>query len=77
MKKSGKFWQEDYWDRMIRNERHLKKCHEYIIQNPFNAHLHDGQYRLYITEGGFSNPPTEEKSRGLENPRSVGEENLR
>lgn len=28
------------------------------------------------TEGGFSDPPTE-KSRGLENPRSVWEENLR
>ena len=72
LKKSGIFWQEDYWDRMVRNDRHLQKCHEYIIQNPIKAHLNDGQYLLYSTEGGFSNPPTGEKNNGLENPRSVG-----
>ncbi|MFZ2658535.1 MAG: transposase [Victivallales bacterium] len=69
LNKTGDFWQEDYWDRMVRGEMHLRKCHEYILQNPVKAHLHDGQYRVYATEGGLSSPPTEGK-RGLENPRS-------
>jgi REP element-mobilizing transposase RayT len=30
----GQVWQEEYWDRMIRNERHLIAVRAYIARNP-------------------------------------------
>ena len=38
----GKLWQEEYWDRLIRNERHYFKCADYIRRNPEKAGLKDG-----------------------------------
>ena len=32
----GKFWQRNYHDRIIRNEKELFKIREYIRNNPFN-----------------------------------------
>jgi REP element-mobilizing transposase RayT len=32
--RTGQVWQEDYWDRMIRNERHLNAVRSYIARNP-------------------------------------------
>jgi REP element-mobilizing transposase RayT len=32
--REGMLWQEDYWDRMIRNERHLNAVRSYIARNP-------------------------------------------
>ena len=46
----GKLWQEDYWDRIVRNERHFLKCMEYIQKNPERAKLGAGQYVLYVKE---------------------------
>lgn len=43
----GTLWQEDYWDRLIRNERHYYTCREYIRQNPVKAKLRDGQFILF------------------------------
>ncbi|MFK5923133.1 MAG: transposase [Verrucomicrobiota bacterium] len=43
----GSLWQEDYWDRLIRNSRHFAKCLEYIRNNSGKAHLHKSQYLLY------------------------------
>jgi REP element-mobilizing transposase RayT len=51
--KSGKLWQDDYWDRLIRNEGHFFKAAEYIHENPVKAKLLEGQFLL---ERGFSNP---------------------
>lgn len=53
---SGSLWQEDYWDRLIRNERHFAKCAEYIRENPVKAKLRKGQFVLFEKERGFSNP---------------------
>jgi type I restriction enzyme R subunit len=44
--KQGSLWQEGYWDRMIRNERHFFKCREYIKKNPKRAKLRTGEYIL-------------------------------
>jgi REP element-mobilizing transposase RayT len=33
----GRFWQEDYWDRFIRNETHLSAA--YVENNPVKAGL--------------------------------------
>jgi len=35
----GKFWQEDYYDRFMRNEKHYNAVHAYIVNNPVKAGL--------------------------------------
>jgi REP element-mobilizing transposase RayT len=37
--RSGAFWQTEYWDRFIRNERHFAAAESYIDQNPVKAGL--------------------------------------
>ena len=37
--RSGAFWQEDYYDTLIRDEAHLKKAIRYTEQNPAKAGL--------------------------------------
>jgi REP element-mobilizing transposase RayT len=37
--RTGPVWQEDYWDRLVRNERHLDACQRYIAGNPVKAGL--------------------------------------
>jgi type I restriction enzyme R subunit len=43
----GPLWQEDYWDRMIRNEAHFAKCVDYILSNPEKAGLREGEFICY------------------------------
>jgi REP element-mobilizing transposase RayT len=59
--KNGTLWQEEYWDRMIRNERHFEKSVNYIAMNPVKAKLRAGEFLL----GGRIL-----KSAGLESPGS-------
>ena len=35
----NKVWQEDYWDRFIRDENHFKSSVNYILENPVKAGL--------------------------------------
>ncbi len=37
--RSGPFWQDDYWDTYIRNERHFESALSYIANNPVKAGL--------------------------------------
>jgi putative transposase len=37
--RSGKFWQEDYYGTLIRDETHLKRAIRYTEQNPVKAYL--------------------------------------
>ena len=37
--RSGPFWQTEYWDRFIRDERHFAAVEDYIDQNPVKARL--------------------------------------
>jgi len=39
LNRSGKFWQEDYYDTLVRDEAHLKKAIRYTEQNPVKAFL--------------------------------------
>ena len=39
LRRSGKFWQEDYYDTLIRDETHLKRAIRYTEQNPVKAFL--------------------------------------
>jgi type I restriction enzyme R subunit len=48
LKKRGPVWQEDYWDRLIRNESHWAKCREYILENPPKARLSQNEFILFI-----------------------------
>jgi REP element-mobilizing transposase RayT len=47
MKTEGAVWQEDYWDRLIRNEAHWLKCREYIRENPLRARLSKDQFIFF------------------------------
>ena len=37
--RAGQLWQEDYWDRYIRDEEHFRKARRYIESNPVKAGL--------------------------------------
>ena len=37
--RSGPFWQTEYWDRFIRDDRHFTAAEDYIDQNPVKAGL--------------------------------------
>lgn len=37
--RTGKFWMEEYYDRYIRDDNHLQKTINYILNNPANAGL--------------------------------------
>ena len=41
----GRLWQPDYWDRLIRSQRHFDWVQRYIRKNPEN--LPPGTYRLW------------------------------
>jgi len=39
LRRTGAFWQTEYWDRFIRNETHFAVAEDYIDQNPVKAGL--------------------------------------
>jgi len=47
LKRHGQFWMEDYYDRFVRDEEHLKYAIDYIEQNPVKAGLvaHAAEWR--------------------------------
>ena len=48
--RKGNFWQRDYFDRLVRDARHLANCIRYIRRNPTKARLHAGEFVLYESE---------------------------
>jgi len=50
VERSGPLWQRDYFDRLVRDEKHFANCVRYIRRNPEKAHLGKGQYLLYENE---------------------------
>lgn len=50
--KEGRFWQPDYFDRLIRSQRHFNATSGYIAQNPSKAKLEEGEFTLWIGEAG-------------------------
>ena len=48
--KSGVFWQEDYFDRLVRDAEHFDHCANYIRRNPVKAGLKEGTFRLFESE---------------------------
>ena len=43
----GGFWERDYFDKAIRDERHFQLTYEYIKNNALKASLHDADRRFY------------------------------
>ena len=43
----GQFWANNYYDKMIRDERHFKIVYEYIKNNSIKASLKDSEDRFY------------------------------
>jgi hypothetical protein len=48
--KRGQFWQHDYFDRLIRDEEHLRNVIRYIRRNPVKARLPSNEYSLWEGE---------------------------
>ena len=47
---NGVLWQRDYFDRLLRNEKHFAKCVRYIRKNAEKAHLRADEYILYESD---------------------------
>jgi REP element-mobilizing transposase RayT len=52
----GQIWQEESFDRIVRNEEELEKFHAYILANPSAANLPAGSY--LTRQGGAAWPIT-------------------
>ena len=48
--RKGSLWQEDYWDRLVRSERHFDFYFGYIAENPMKAGLRSGEYIYFEKE---------------------------
>ena len=65
--RTGKFWMEEYYDRYIRDDNHLQKTINYILNNPANAGLDEWPW---VGERSTGFQPVLQ-ARGLY-PRSTG-----
>ena len=65
--RTGRFWMEEYYDRYIRDDNHLQKTINYILNNPANAGLDEWPW---VGERGTGFQPVLQAS-GLY-PRSTG-----
>ena len=48
--RSGAFWQRDYFDRLVRDEKHFANCVRYIRRNAEKAKLTQGDFVLWESE---------------------------
>jgi len=45
--RAGHFWQRDYFDRLVRDEKHFANCVRYIRRNPEKAQLTKNEFVLW------------------------------
>ena len=45
--KSGSLWQKDYFDKVVRDEKHFEVIYEYVKNNAQKASLSDAKERFY------------------------------
>lgn len=50
LSRSGTLWQEDYFDRLIRDADHFANCVRYIRRNPAKARLKAGDFTHFETD---------------------------
>jgi REP element-mobilizing transposase RayT len=48
--RSGNFWQRDYFDRIVRDEKHFANCVRYIRRNPEKARLGKDEFILWESQ---------------------------
>jgi putative transposase len=48
--RSGNFWQRNYFDRLVRDEKHFANCVRYIRRNPEKASLGKHQFILWESQ---------------------------
>jgi REP element-mobilizing transposase RayT len=48
--REGNFWQRDYFDRLVRDEKHFANCVRYIRRNPEKAKLPPNEFILWQSE---------------------------
>ena len=51
LKRSGDFWQPEYYDHLIRNEAEFRHAVRYVLENPIKAKLKDWRW-VGVTERG-------------------------
>lgn len=47
LKRHGRFWQQDGFDHLVRNEEQLAYLRRYIAENPAKARLAEGEFKHY------------------------------
>jgi len=52
LKREGRFWQPEYYDHLIRDEKDLGRCIEYTYYNPEKADLKEWRWRGYFDNAG-------------------------
>ena len=57
--RTGRFWMEEYYDRYIRDDNHLQKTINYILNNPANAGLDEWPW---VGERGTGSQPVSQAS---------------
>jgi putative transposase len=50
LRRTGHLWQPDQFDHLVRSPESFDRIRRYIIENPFKAKLHAGEYRLYVSK---------------------------
>lgn len=68
LNRKGTLWQAEYWDRLIRSERHLAHTLAYIRENPTKAKLKEGWSVGVSPASSISSPSTEECGRDAHAP---------
>lgn len=58
LKRKGQFWEEEYYDHLIRDEKDYVRCAEYALANPEQAGLKDWKW-----VGSTGVPPVEDHGR--------------
>jgi putative transposase len=48
--RTGNFWQRDYFDRLVRDEKHFANCVRYIRRNPEKARLPLNEFILWESQ---------------------------
>jgi putative transposase len=47
LKREGRFWARDYYDKTIRDDRHLDVTYAYVRNNAVKANLKDAEHRFF------------------------------
>ena len=51
LKRSGRLWQPDYFDRLVRSPQHFQTSLDYIRDNPLKAKLHESDFVWWERDG--------------------------